>query len=189
MRTLVDGNNLLYAIPPLRKLMIGKQTDAARSGLVALLSRLVKSGRLRAPVTVVFDGRASAPVAADAEAGGIEVRFAPHPDTADRVIGDLVENGVDFDEYAVVTSDREVQSRVRRFGAKVVSIWKFLREYVPEAGRGFRKARGRNVGLRPGPTGGRGRGKTTRPGAPEKPKGGLPDFEVERWMREFGLEE
>ncbi|MHC4506843.1 MAG: NYN domain-containing protein [Planctomycetota bacterium] len=175
MRTLVDGNNLLYAITPLRKLMTGKQHDAARSGLVALLSRLVKSGRLRAPVTVVFDGRASAPVAADAEVCGIEVRFAPHPDTADNVIGDLVEHGVDFDEYAVVTSDREVQSRVRRFGAKVVSLWKFLREYVPEAGRGFRK--------------GRGHGKASRPGASEKPQGGLPDFEVERWMREFGLEE
>lgn len=189
MRTLVDGNNLLYAITPLRKLMIGKQHDAARSGLVGLLSRLVRSGKLRGPVTVVFDGRASAPIAADAEACGIEVRFAPHPDTADRVIGDLVEHGVDFDEYAVVTSDREVQSRVRRFGAKVVSLWKFLREYVPEAGRGFRKGRVRYAGRRPGLADGRGRGKVSRRSAPEKPQGGLPDSEVERWLKEFGIEE
>lgn len=179
MRTLVDGYNVLWAFPPLRKLMIARKPDAARRGLIELFARIMKSGKLKAPITIVFDGRASAAVASEAHPAGIEVRFAPHPDDADRLIGDTVEEGAALDEFTVITSDREVQERVRRLGAKVIGVWKFINEHVPER--------------KPGPRG-RGGNRTGDPGdedarALEKPQGALPDFEVDRWMKEFGLDE
>jgi predicted RNA-binding protein with PIN domain len=151
--------------------MIARRTDAAREGLVELVRALVRSGRMKAPVTVVFDGRPSDARASDA--GGVEVRFAPHPDTADRLIGDAVEHGAAGEEFAVVTSDREVQSRVRRLGAKVIGVRKFMEAHVPQG----RRAR---VPARPA---------EDEDAASEKPAGPLLAPEVRRWLRRFGLEE
>ncbi len=176
MRTLVDGYNVLWAFPPLRKLMIAKQPDAARRGLIELFARLMKSGRFKPPLTIVFDGRASAAVAAAGVAAGIEVRFAPHPGDADTLIGDTVEENSSIEESTVITSDREVQARVRREGAKVIGVWKFINDYVPERkpSRGDKKSPDLD---------------DDDARALEKPQGGLPDFEVDRWMKEFGLDD
>jgi predicted RNA-binding protein with PIN domain len=173
LRTLVDGNNLLWAFTSLRKLMLAKQRDAARRGLVELIRRVVRGGRLKPPVTVVFDGSASAEVIAEASRGEVEVRFAPHPDDADHVIGDTVERGSATTEFTVVTSDRELQARARRSGARVVGVRKFIEEHAPR------------------PTRGRRRPKTEEDDGDslEKPRGPLSDCEVDRWLKEFGLED
>ncbi len=179
MKTLVDGYNVLWAFPPLRNLMIAKQPDEARRGLVELFARLLKSGRLKPPLTIVFDGRASARVASEAAPSGIEVRFAPHPNDADKIIGDTVEEEAALDEFTVITSDREVQTRCRRSGAKVIGVWRFIKDYVPER-KPNPRAPGRDRG---------GDLDDEDARALEKPQGGLPDFEVDRWMKEFGLDE
>ena len=108
---------------------------------------------------------------------GAEVRFAPHPKDADQVIGDTVEENAALDEFTVITSDREVQARVRRLGAKVIGVWKFINDHVPERKRGDRRGN-RTSDL-----------DEDDARALEKPQGALPDFEVDRWMKEFGLDE
>ncbi len=173
MNTLVDGNNMIYAFKPLRKLMISKQIDEARRGLFALFSRLIKSGRVRAPVTVIFDGRASGPATTGGGGDAIKVRFAPPPDTADRLIGDTIEFGAGSEEYTVITSDREVQTRCRRLGAKVVGVGRFIEKHVPERREPEPAPELSDDDAR----------------ALEKPQGELPDFEVTRWLEEFGLED
>jgi predicted RNA-binding protein with PIN domain len=172
VKTLVDGNNVLWAFPPLRKLMIAKQPEAAQRGLVELFTRLLKGGRIKPPLTIVFDGRPSAAVSSEAHPSGIEVRYAPHPSDADKFIGNTVEEESSLDEFTVITSDREVQSRVQRAGAKVIGVWKFIKDYVPE------RKPGRSGDI-----------NSDDARALEKPQGGLPDFEVDRWMKEFGLED
>lgn len=173
MRTLIDGYNLLYAFPPLRKLMIAKQSEQARLGFVKLVGSLIKSGALRAPVTIVFDGKAGGATTAAVDAPGLDVRFAPHPDTADSLIGDIVEQSAELEQYTVVSSDREVQARVRPLGAKVVRVKDFIEKHVPE-----RKPRPLTRAE-----------KETAEEDPAKPKGGLPDFMVDEWLEEFGLRE
>jgi predicted RNA-binding protein with PIN domain len=173
VRTLIDGYNLLYAFPPLRKLMIARQSAQAREGLVKLVAGLIKGGSLKAPATIVFDGKAKGATAAAADAEGLDVRFAPHPDTADSLIGDIVEGSDGQDHFTVVSSDREVQSRVRSLGAKVVRIKDFVAKVVPE-----RKPRP--------PTAAE---KEEAERDPAKPYGGLPDFMVDEWLEEFGLGE
>ncbi len=173
MRTLIDGYNLLYAFPPLRKLMIAKRSEQAREGLVKLVGGLLGSGALKAPVTIVFDGKALGATAAAVDSPGLHVRFAPHPDTADSLIGDMVEHSAELERFTVVSSDREVQSRVRRLGAKVVRIKDFIEKHVPE-----RKPRP--------PTRVE---KEVAEEDPAKPKGRLPDFMVDEWLEEFGLGE
>ena len=173
MRTLIDGYNLLYAFPPLRKLMIARQSAQAREGLVKLVGGLVKGGALKTPVTIVFDGKANAATTAAVDVDGLDVRFAPHPDTADSLIGDIVEGNDGQDHFTIVSSDREVQSRVRSLGAKVVRIKDFVTKTVPE-----RKPR-------PPPPAEQEEAERD----PAKPQGGLPDFMVDEWLEEFGLDE
>ncbi len=171
MRTIIDGYNLVWALPPLRDLMKAKQSGHARLGLVRLAGRLVRAGKLKPPVTIVFDGRPKAGTAAGALEAGVDVRFAPHPDDADRLIADMVEHGAVADEFMVVTSDRELQARVRRFGAKVMRVKEFIEEHVPERKR--REVAPSDDDVK----------------ASEKPQGKLPDFMVKEWLEEFGLDD
>ncbi len=172
MRTLMDGYNLLYAFPPLRKLMIAKQSEQARLGFVKLVGGLLKSGTLKAPVTIVFDGKAGGATAAAVDVPGLDVRFAPHPDTADLLIADIVEGNADLDRFTVVTSDRQVASRVLRLGAKVIRTKDFIEKFVPER--------------KPRPPTRAEKEEAERDRA--KPEGALPDFLVDEWLEEFGLE-
>jgi predicted RNA-binding protein with PIN domain len=169
MRLLVDGYNLLWVFPPLRKQMVAKNSAAAREGLVALLAGLVGSGAIKGPIQVVFDGRALPGSSRLSRPGVVEVRFAPHPHTADSMIADIVEAAEAPHEYVVVSSDREVQMRVKRFGAGALGTKKFIDTYVPE-----RKPRPQ-------------RDSDDDERAAEKPDAALGAFEVDQWLDEFGL--
>jgi len=168
MRTVVDGYNLAWAIRELRDLMKAKRSDAARNGLVVLLADLVRAGRLKTPVSVVFDGR---PEAVEPREPGVEVRFAPHSGDADRLIADIVADGAVMDELLVVTSDRELQERVRRLGAKVIGVRRFIEDYAPP-----KKQRSPSLPE-----------ETLREA--EKPSTRLSAPEVDQWLAEFGLED
>jgi predicted RNA-binding protein with PIN domain len=166
---LVDGYNLLWVFPPLREQMVARNSVAARQGLVALLGGLVRAGTLKGLIQVVFDGTASASSGVLSIPGSVEVRFAPHPATADSMLVDLVAGAADPGECTVVTSDREVQNEVRRLGAAVMGARRFIESFVPE--RTVRKA---------------GPGDEPLKGE-EKPDAALGAFEVDHWLAEFGL--
>jgi predicted RNA-binding protein with PIN domain len=168
VRFLVDGYNLLWVFPPLRRQMIARNSAAARKGLVGLLAGLVRSGAVKGPLSIVFDGRAQPGSSALSVPGVVEVRFAPHPATADSLIVEIVQTADAPGEYTVVSSDREVQTKARRLGAAVLGAKSFIDRYVPE--------------------------RTPRRRAPpeddkgaEKPSAALGAFEVDAWLQEFGL--
>ncbi len=103
MRFLVDGYNVTMADDATRRLPPEDQRLALVRRLAARGRELLGSGR----ITVVFDkGHA----ADDPEVHGVEVIFS-RDRTADDVIADLAE--AEAGEVAVVTSDRELRSRVR----------------------------------------------------------------------------
>ena len=85
--------------------------------LVGALERHVAAGATHDEVLVVFDG---APF--DLAAGRVDVRFASRrgPDAADDDIADLAGPGV-----TVVTSDAELERRVRERGAEVIGAGAF----------------------------------------------------------------
>jgi predicted RNA-binding protein with PIN domain len=166
----VDGYNLLWVFPPLRKLMIARNSGAARRGLVALLEKIIKAGNARGPIVVVFDGNAMGERGTLSIPGVVEVRFAPHPSDADSMIIDLVRTSTDPGSFTVVTSDREVQSNVRRLGAAVLGAKRFIDTYVPPH-KSTRQPVLDDDELR----------------AAEKPRAALGAFEVDMWLKEFGF--
>ena len=89
--------------------------------------RLVRLGE---PVTVVFDGRASAerPAPGGTVAGRLWVAFAPGGrDAADDEIAERVARVGDPAAIRVVTSDKGLSERVREHGVEVIPVGRFRR--------------------------------------------------------------
>lgn len=103
MRFLVDGYNVTMADDATRRLRPEEQRLALVRRLAARGRELLGAGR----ITVVFD---KGHLADEPEVHGVEVLFS-RDRTADDVIADLAE--AEAGEVTVVTSDRELRSRVR----------------------------------------------------------------------------
>lgn len=118
MRWLVDGMNVVGSRPDgwwrdrrgaMRRLIDELEAFAAASG---------------DEVAVVFDGR---PFRLDG-GGRVEVGFAPGGrNAADDAIAEWVESDPDPSAITVVTSDAELERRVREYAAEVVGAGAFRR--------------------------------------------------------------
>jgi predicted RNA-binding protein with PIN domain len=112
MRYLIDGYNVTMADDATKRL----DRDAQR---LALIRRLTVRGRDLlgpGPVTIVFDGGV---LRQDESHGDVQVRFSGN-ESADDVIVRLAvaERG----EVVVVTSDRELRSRVREHAGRGIEV-------------------------------------------------------------------
>lgn len=117
VRIIVDGYNVIGSEKGLRG-----DIEARREDLIGRLARYrsVKN----ASVTVVFDGGRSGWSDEHGELRqGIEVIFSRHGETADDVIIRMAEEL--GSASLVVSSDREVASRVRAAGGVAVSVGEF----------------------------------------------------------------
>jgi len=118
---IVDGMNVIGSEPD----GWWRDRGRARRRLVADLARLADGGT---GVTVVFDGRATAGEEEEADGAPVHVAFAPGgPNAADDAIVDMVRRLPHPEDTTVVTSDRALVERVRRWGAKVESARSFRR--------------------------------------------------------------
>jgi hypothetical protein len=113
-RWVVDGMNV-----------IGSRPDGWWRDRRGAMRRLVEElGALGEPVTVVLDGKAF-----ELEGGPVEVRFATRsgPNAADDDIAALVAADPDAAALRVVTSDADLERRVREHGAEVEGAGAFRR--------------------------------------------------------------
>jgi predicted RNA-binding protein with PIN domain len=124
-RLVVDGYNLVYALPELAQ-MLGSDLERTRDQLVGRLSEF---GALRnADVTVVFDGRGVQFVPHQpTRVGGVEVVFSRPPHNADQTIIAMLRRDAHPRSVTVVTSDGSVARSVRDYGAKTISSSAFVR--------------------------------------------------------------
>jgi predicted RNA-binding protein with PIN domain len=117
MRIIVDGYNFIGRDKGLRGDLKGK-----RDGLIKSLSAYRRNKGF--PVTVVFDGGKSADGEEWGERiGGVEVLFSRHGESADEVICRMAEEL--REGCTVVSSDREVQQRVRQYGGIAIYSGEF----------------------------------------------------------------
>jgi len=160
MRILIDGYNLLHAAGVFGETRGPGGFEASRRALLDALARLL--GDTRAKATVVFD-------AADAPPGlparmvhdGIQVVFARDYPSADAMIEDMIEEHDAPTSLTVVSADNRVITAARRRRAKAVPSGEWFAEL-------------RAAARQPAQT-------ETKPPPPGS------DYEVERWLREFGF--
>ena len=135
MRIVIDGYNLLKAMPEYRHLQ-DVDLERARDHLIAQLGRY--RWRKGHPVTVVFDGWLDGYLLPRRmNTRGVEVIYSQRGEQADEVIrrvAPLVAH-----QGVVVTSDRALAQHLQRLGAEVIGSAEFgerLRAALFEAERG-----------------------------------------------------
>ncbi len=121
MAYLIDGNNVMAQIPGWHR----DKTKARRG----LLERLAAFGRIKkCRLTVVFDGAPDREAPEASASRGVKVLFAEAGSDADTRIVKLVEAARDRRGITVVTSDRNLQFRVRTCGAAVMRSGEFRKQ-------------------------------------------------------------
>jgi predicted RNA-binding protein with PIN domain len=120
-RSVVDGYNLIHAMPELARL-VGSDLERARDALVSKLAVYRSQRNVR--VTVVFDGRGAAGQQTRPP-GGIEVVFSRAPQSADAKIKNMLAVEKSPKSWTVVTSDNSIVRYVRDYGAKTIPSAEF----------------------------------------------------------------
>ena len=120
MRYLVDGHNL---IPKTGNISLQEMNDEQR--LLDLLNQFARIARIQ--VEVFFD-KAPAGFARTTRIGNIQTHFIQSGSSADFAIIDAVRKlGALAAQVTVVTSDREIQSRIIKSGCKILTSEEFVR--------------------------------------------------------------
>jgi predicted RNA-binding protein with PIN domain len=123
MHWLIDGHNLIGQMPNLH---LSDPNDEE------ILLEYLRRYRARTghQLTVVFDAGQSYRPATKKKQSGITVQFAPHGQTADRLITERVRRIKNPQAMIVVTSDRAVQQAAQQMGVRVVTAQEFSRQLL-----------------------------------------------------------
>jgi predicted RNA-binding protein with PIN domain len=121
-RIVVDGYNLIHAMPELARL-VASDLERARDALVSKLA-VYRSRRGDVRVTVVFDGQSMA-AQQTRPPGSIEVVFSRAPQNADAKIKTMLSLERNPKSWTVVTSDNSIVRYARDYGAKTIPSAEF----------------------------------------------------------------
>jgi predicted RNA-binding protein with PIN domain len=165
MALLIDGYNLLHASGILPRGLGPGTLERARGALLNFLVESLEPGEL-AKTLVVFDARA-APVGLPRRIKhrGLAVHFAPNPGDADALIEHLISADHSPRKLVVVSSDHRLQRAAKRRRAQAIDSDRWYAEIIRR-----RMDRGREA-----------------PDEPAKPTGPLSQWEVARWLAQFGM--
>jgi predicted RNA-binding protein with PIN domain len=127
-RLIVDGYNVIHALPSLKRLMQEASLEAARDSLVERVS--VISMVTGVEVTVVFDSNRAAS-GSESMVGDVRVVFTRKGHSADHAIERLAYRAGEVgDVITVATSDRFQRDLVRGMGGAVISAPELERQLV-----------------------------------------------------------
>lgn len=121
MQLLIDGYNLIPAIPELGRLL-RQDLEAGREGLLGLLRAYRRTVKGPLSITVVFDGKGNPGGGAAPRGGGIQVLFSRN-ETADDLLLRLLRG--ERRGAVLVTSDRALGAAARESAGAVLRSGEF----------------------------------------------------------------
>ena len=126
---LLDGYNVIYAVPELSRHM-DRSLQSAREALVRLCQEYRRRRGDIGRLYVVFDGRDAYASGAPEphHEGRVTVCFTHQPEEADERILRLIESEKGRSRCVVVSNDNEVVNNARAFGARVLSVQTFYEQ-------------------------------------------------------------
>jgi predicted RNA-binding protein with PIN domain len=128
---LIDGYNLIYQFPELRKLL-ERDLESARERLISRLSSFAIEENVE--VMVIFDGDTRIPENS-IKRQGVKVVFSKMPEKADPVIKRLIDSKSDSDDMVLVSSDLEIVNYAKLNSVSVVSSRSFANDLTVNSTR------------------------------------------------------
>ncbi|MFQ5862843.1 MAG: NYN domain-containing protein [Candidatus Brocadiales bacterium] len=137
MHIIIDGYNLIFAVPALEKVLDRESMETARETLLTALSRhKITSGQ---EFTVVFDGRAQEGEGQGPSQkqirGGISVIFSKST-TADEDIENLINSSSNPKNMCIVTSDKSILKAAKASGCRVTRPRDFYKKITQPLKKG-----------------------------------------------------
>ena len=132
---LVDGYNLLFQNPELRKIL-ERDLEQARKILINQLEEYASKNNLH--ILIVFDGDIKMK-SRDESRSRVNVCFSESPEKADPLIKRLLEKTGKNRDFTVVTSDNEISNYARLCGVSVISSQKFAEQISTHFSDGVEK--------------------------------------------------
>lgn len=181
MHNLIDGYNVIFAVPALEEALDREDMETARAALVAALASHKDTSRQE--FTVVFDGKTQEGEGVEHEyplkesRGGVSVIFTKGI-TADDEIVRLVSASRHPRNICVVTSDNKILRAARSSGCRTATPREFYDRITRPPGRA-------------GKSGSSGKSGKTHAGSRAEPAAkyhGVPEGEVNYWLRRFRAE-
>ena len=130
MKIIIDGYNLIWAVPELRKKLLnderGTNLEEGRKELLHYLE-IYQRAHPKLKITVVFDSKEEI-FPYPALPSRIKVLYS-NGETADNLIEKIVKD--EKNETLVVTSDNELKRRVKEKGAEVIGSSTFFERISP----------------------------------------------------------
>jgi predicted RNA-binding protein with PIN domain len=130
----IDGYNVIYAIPGLRKKILKQGPQSARDGLIALCVQYRMARKDISSICIVFDGteansvRNSEGVMQGSKiSNGVNVIFSRGEKEADDIIIDLLRKNQPASDFTVISSDNYVRNNSRIYSAHLMSPTAFCR--------------------------------------------------------------
>jgi len=134
---ILDGYNVIYAVPELKK-KLDQSLEAARDGLLGCCAGL--SGRRGdiQRIYVVFDGNEDFAHLSNCRHDRISVLFTRQKEEADDRILELIRKDTGRHSFIIVSNDNYVFNNSKAHGAKVISVSEFY-ALVEKPQKGNRK--------------------------------------------------
>lgn len=129
MNTIViDGYNVIYAIPVLRKKILKQGPLKAREGLIEICAQYKSARKDISRIYIVFDGKRQDEPVTTSDRGGISVIFSQGEKEADDIIIELVKESDNAKSFIVISGDNYVCNNSKACSARVMSPTAFTRE-------------------------------------------------------------
>ncbi len=122
---IVDGYNIIYAIPELEN-ELNKSLMSARRALSEALSRYQAGERSIKRIYVAYDSRDG--IGDIEDMGLVKNVYAPKASNADSEIVKMLKVAGDLKKIAVLSKDNFVINHARAMGAEILSLNKFLKK-------------------------------------------------------------
>lgn len=125
MKTLIiDGYNVIYAIPQIEELL-DESLELARQALIRLVSEFKGARRDIEKVYVVFDGKADGFDEETTLASGISAVYTRSGKEADNKIIELIRDSANPGFITVVSNDNFLYNNSRSLGARIMRVEEF----------------------------------------------------------------
>lgn len=132
MKILIDGYNLIWAIPEIRKKVLNEERginlEEGRKELLHCLE-IYQRAHPKLKITIVFDSKEEI-FPYPSQPSRIKVLYS-NGETADNLIEKMVEDEKNSEETLVVTSDNELKRTVKEKGAEVIGSLTFFERISP----------------------------------------------------------